>query len=109
MRIGAASRLMLAVRVETDGAFDGTHALSPVGPNPSREAFRFTLAVAEPQTVRTFLYDALGRRVLASARALEAGVREPFAVEVGGLAAGVYVLRVSGETFAETRTVTVVR
>ena len=109
VKIGAASRLALAVRVETDGGFEGTHQLSPVGPNPSRDAFRFTLAVAEGQTVRATLYDALGRRVLATARALEAGTRESFTVDTGGLAAGVYVLQVAGDGFREARTLTVVR
>lgn len=108
IQIGVASRLSLAVRVETDEVVAGTHDLSPIGPNPSRETVRFTVAVPEAQTVEAALYDALGRRVLRTAEALATGVREEFSLDVRGLAAGVYVLQVSGDAFRETRTLTVI-
>jgi hypothetical protein len=109
VRIGPAGRLQLAVRVETDGLPEGTHALSPVGPNPARSGARFTLAVAEHQRVVIALHDALGRRVQATAYTVAAGPRGVFDLDLGGLAPGVYVVRVTGDAFAESRTLTVVR
>lgn len=107
--VASDARLLLAVRAATDGGVVGTHALSVIGPNPAREAARFTLATAASQTVTFALYDRLGRLVRTEAAALEAEVRQPFSIDVGGLASGLYVLRVAGETFTETRTLTVVR
>ena len=91
-------------------AFEGTHLLGTVTPNPSRGTARVDLAVATAQTVRVELYDALGRRVGVTFDG-PLSARTPAAITVGqeGLAAGTYVLRVVGETFQDTRRITVVR
>ncbi|MDT7855600.1 M36 family metallopeptidase [Rubrivirga sp. S365] len=109
VEVDAATRLRLSVRVATDGGVEGTHDLSAVGPNPARTEARFTLAVPATQRVEVALYDRLGRRLRAFAAQLDADTRRSFAVDVGGLASGVYVLRVEGEAFGESRTLTVVR
>ena len=109
VEVGAGTRLRLSVRARTDTGVEGTHDLSPVGPNPARSETRFTLAVAEAQRVEVALYDRLGRRLRAFAADLDADARRPFTVDVGGVASGAYVLQVRGETFAESRTITVVR
>ncbi|MEM6286651.1 MAG: M36 family metallopeptidase [Bacteroidota bacterium] len=106
--IEGATRLLLSVQVATDAATAGTHELSVVGPNPASEAARATLAVAEDQAVRAALYDGLGRLVAEQRLAFQADVRQAIAFDVSRLGGGVYVLRVTGETFAETRTLTVV-
>ncbi|WP_412063016.1 choice-of-anchor Q domain-containing protein [Rubrivirga sp. IMCC45206] len=81
-----------------------------VAPNPmaTRATVRFTLDVA--QSVATSVYDATGRRVreLYSGR-VEAGQETAVAVDVAGLATGVYVVVVEGEAVRLTHTVTVVR
>jgi photosystem II stability/assembly factor-like uncharacterized protein len=83
--------------------------LSEASPNPSRGAARLTLGVGEAQHVTAALYDALGRRVaLLHDGALEAGTHA-LAFDGAGLPGGVYVVRVTGETFAATRRVTLVR
>ena len=109
VEIDAATRLRLTVRAETDTGVEGTHDLSAVGPNPARSQTRFTLAVAAPQRVEVGLYDPLGRRARGFAAQLDADTRRSFSVDVGDLASGVYVLQVRGETFAESRAITVVR
>ena len=91
-------------------AFEGTHLLGAVYPNPAQGASRVALAVAEAQTVRAELYDALGRRVSVlfdGPLAARAQVDVPVASRE--LAAGTYVLRIVGETFTDARRVTVVR
>ena len=107
--IDAGTRLRLTVRAGTDVGVDGTHDLSPVGPNPSRGEARFTLAVAEPQRVVVALYDAVGRRVRAFAAQFDADTRRAFTLDTRGLASGPYVLRVEGERFGESRRITVAR
>ncbi|MEM0962483.1 MAG: M36 family metallopeptidase [Bacteroidota bacterium] len=102
------SAIALSVEVDTDGAVDGAQ-LSVIGPNPSSDRARFTLAVGTDQTVRVLVADALGRVVIEDAVAFDADVRQTVALDVASLATGVYVVRVEGETFAETRTMTVVR
>lgn len=77
-------------------------------PNPAARAARLALSVDRAQTVRADLFDALGRQV---AVVLDATVDAPqdLVVPTAGLAPGLYVLRVVGETFVETRTLTVAR
>ena len=81
-----------------------------VAPNPvtTRATVRFALDTA--QTVATAVYDATGRRVreLYSGR-VEAGQEMAVPVDVAGLATGVYVVVVEGESVRLTHTVTVVR
>jgi hypothetical protein len=85
-------------------------ALSEVSPNPSSAWARFTLRVAETQAVMVGVYDVLGRRVaLLHQGLLPAGEEHAFNVDGSALAGGTYVVRVEGETFAETRRVTLVR
>ena len=109
IEVEGATRLVLSVRTATDVGVAGTHDLSVVGPNPSRETARVTLAVAEAQTVRAVLYDRLGRLVSERTVPFQADTRQALAFDVSRLGVGVYVLRVTGETFAETRTLTVLR
>ena len=85
-------------------------ALSSPRPNPFASASHLTLDVAETQRVIAEVYDALGRRV---ARlhdgVLAAGSPHAFVVEAGALPPGPYVVRVTGERFAATRRITLVR
>ena len=89
-------RVELAERVRLDGPF----------PNPATDRVGVRLAVARAQPVRAVLYDVRGRRTPVQADGFwpEHTLRE-IVLPTAGLAAGVYVLRLTGETFAETRTV----
>ena len=91
-------------------AFAGTHALSPVHPNPAVASARFTLRVAEAQTVRAEVYDVLGRRVaVVLDGAIAPGAATSVAIDSARLAGGTYVLRVTGERFREAARFTVAR
>ncbi|MEM9998469.1 MAG: FG-GAP-like repeat-containing protein [Bacteroidota bacterium] len=85
----------------------GTHELGEVYPNPTTSQAQFTLQVAAAQRVVARVYDTAGRHVMDAF----AGDVEPGAVArvaVGeGLSAGVYFVRVTGETFADVRRLTV--
>ena len=88
-----------------------TPALARLGaavPNPAADAARVALTVDRPQHVRAELFDALGRSV---GVVLDAVVDAPrdLVVDTRALAPGVYVLRVSADTFVASRRVTVAR
>ena len=86
--------------------------LDPVAPNPlaSGRAGTVTFAVRDAEAVEVTLYDVTGRRVqtLYSGTPL-AGQAQPVALDASSLAAGVYVVRLLGETVQATRRVTLVR
>ena len=83
-------------------------SLSALSPNPARGAARLTLALPAAEHVRAAVYDALGRQVALVADGELSGAVE-LTVDTAGWAAGVYVVRVEGETFAESRRLTVTR
>lgn len=100
--------------VSTEAAPEAGFALSPVYPNPlgAASSLRGTLnlSVAEAQHVEVALFDALGRRVRELfSGPMASGHNRQLTLSASGLAGGVYFVRVSGETFSEVRTFTVVR
>ena len=98
----------LRVDVDTDVGVGGVQ-LSVLGPNPARDEVRFTLAAPEAEPIRVSLFDRLGRRIGAPRTVFGSGGRERVTFDVSGLASGLYVLRVEGDGFAESRVFTVVR
>ncbi|MEM6327042.1 MAG: zinc-dependent metalloprotease [Bacteroidota bacterium] len=79
-------------------------------PNPARGTARAQIGVPTTQAVDVSLYDALGRRVrTVFAGALAAADLQVVEIETAGLAPGVYVLRLVGETGAVTRALTLAR
>jgi len=92
---------------EAPAAFEGTHLLTAVSPNPFSTSASFTLAVRDPQAVRIEVYDALGRRVATLLDGeMAAGAARTFTLNGAALSSGTYVLRVEGDAFSETRRVT---
>ncbi len=91
----------------------GGYALSGVFPNPSSPGgppLTVELAVDEAQHVRIAVYDVLGRRVaLVHDEWLTARVEHSFSLGAPAWPSGTYFLRVTGETFAETRSFVRVR
>jgi photosystem II stability/assembly factor-like uncharacterized protein len=84
--------------------------LSPIRPNPAREGASFTLTVDRTQHVAAAVYDVQGRRVAAVfVGEAVSGVPLDLPLDAGGLVPGVYVVRVQGETFAESRRLVVIR
>ncbi len=79
-------------------------------PNPAAGTSRLTFTADAAQAVRATVVDALGRTVaVLFDGTVAAGAETALTVEAGRLAPGTYVVRVAGETFAETRRLTVVR
>ena len=85
-----------------------TDALSAPVPNPARGDARVTLSLDAPQAVRVTVVDVLGRTVAVLADGPLAG-DAAFTVDAAALAPGVYAVRAEGETFRQTRTLTVAR
>ena len=77
-------------------------------PNPSRGPATLRLTLREPADVRIEVYDALGRRVQTRRMGYHPAGEVEATVE-GGMAAGVYVVRVVAGTYRAHRTLVVVR
>ena len=85
-------------------------AVSNVYPNPARETAVFTLALVETQNVTIKVYDILGRLVENLHQSvLEGGQAHRFEFGNARLASGVYLVKIVGESFQETRKVLFVR
>ncbi len=103
----------LAVRVVPTGSTAGEAGVSEAEvslarPNPTRGAATLRLAVPTAERVRVSIIDALGREVAVALDGVVSGVRD---VALGSerLAPGAYVVRAVGASFAESRSLTVVR
>ena len=109
--------------VEGDGALakgdtadevtmDGPVRLDPVAPNPlvAGRAGTVSFAVREAQAVVVSVYDVAGRRVATLYSGTpEAGRTETVSLGTADLAAGLYIVRLAGETVQATQRVTLVR
>ena len=84
--------------------------VSAAAPNPFNGLTTFDVMVASPQAVSVEVFDAVGRRVAVLFEGeMTAGQRFPLSLDAAALRSGVYVVRVTGESVATTRRVTVVR
>jgi hypothetical protein len=99
------------VSAEDDAAaLPNGYAFSAAYPNPFAERAQFSLEVAEAQDVTVTVYDVMGRAIATLHDGpLAAGTRHGFELDGGSLASGVYLVRVTGDRFAETRRVTLLR
>ena len=99
--------------VANEGPADGvpgTHALSELYPNPFNPQSSFTLAVAETQDVLISVVNLLGQHVATLYDGvLTANQERTFTFEAGRLPSGVYLIRVEGESFTDTRRVTLLK
>ena len=100
--VGGASSLSPVVTVTVQPS--GTAAVSALQPNPSTGATTLSVAVSSSQRVRVDVYDVLGRRVRSVFDGtVPAGARRTLQVEGATLSSGVYLVRVAGDRFAQTR------
>ena len=84
--------------------------LGPAYPNPFSGAAHFDLTVEQPQRVMVEVFDLLGRSVaLLHDGVLRGQERRIFRIEGDGLPSGIYLYRVIGERFVESRRVVLVR
>ena len=88
----------------------GAFVLTEVYPNPFNPTATFTLAVAQTQNVQIRMFDLLGREVkLLHNGHLDGQTTHTFSFNAQGLVSGKYLLRVQGENFAATKTLTLVK
>lgn len=93
-----------------ENVIPGVRELSTAHPNPFIARTEFALALDKAQHVSVRAYDVLGREVVRlHDGTLTAGGDHTFTFEASTLPAGVYLVRVTGETFAQTRRVVLTR
>jgi hypothetical protein len=94
----------------TDVTLDEAYAVEAPAPNPTREAARLEVTVREEQTVTVEVYDVLGRRVAMPLREeMPAQQTKEVQLRADRLSSGSYFVRVTGEKFATTKRLTVVK
>ena len=101
---------LLATSASGDVPTGSDVRLSEPRPNPTSDGARLTLRVDVAQTVRAELFDVAGRRVASVYDgAASPGAEVTLSVSGTGLPAGVYVVRVVGETFQASRRLVLTR
>ena len=98
--------VLTAASTDGEGAPGGVE-VTAVRPNPSAGAARVVVRVGAAEAVTATVYDALGRQVAVAFDGVVAG--EQTVALPAGLAPGVYVVRVQGATFGESRRFVVAR
>jgi len=101
---------LLPTAVEMAVDLPDNYHLSEPYPNPFNPQAEFSLEVAHTQQVRIEVFNTLGQRVaVLHDGLLTSRGTHPFTFDAGSLPSGVYLLRVTGETFAATRTMTLLK
>ncbi len=86
------------------------YAISEAQPNPFSAESRLTLRLASAQSVRAEVFNALGQRVaVLHDGTLAAGPEHTLALDGRALPAGLYLVRIEGESFSATRRLTLAR
>lgn len=106
-----------AVYVYRDQTADADEAAPVVGgprlqaprPNPATGTARLVLSLSQPERVVATVYDALGRSVQTLLDGVSVNGNVTLTVGADRLAPGLYVVRVVGETFAESARLVVAR
>ena len=88
---------------------DANVRLALAGPNPARGLTRLAVSLDASRVVRLSLHDALGREVAVLVDGPLPGGRQSLAVDVGGLAPGVYVARLQAGDIVRVLSLTTVR
>ena len=96
--------------VEVELEMPTAFLIDPVYPNPFNPEATLRFGVRQGEQVTVSLFDVLGRRVrVLYAGSVEAGVMQEVRIDGSGLPSGLYVVRVVGERFVETQTVSLVK
>ncbi len=96
--------------VEVAVGIPSAYHLSPAYPNPFNPETQFSLSVAQAQQVQVAVYDIMGRRVAMLYDGLiEAQTTRAMMFEAESLPSGLYLIRVLGERFVTSQTVTLVK
>ena len=93
-----------------DDENEAPYTLSAAYPNPFRTRTQFKLQVKETQQVSIEVYNILGQRVRTLFKGpMRADDPRIFTFAARGLPSGLYLYRITGETFTAARRVTLVR
>ena len=95
--------------VRTEDSLVAAVELKPPAPNPVRTQSRIRYSLASSTRAELALYDTSGRHVRTVATGAHAAGRHAAQLDVAGLAAGLYVLRLQTDDGTRTQTVTVAR
>ncbi len=96
--------------IEAHVSLPTSYFLSAAYPNPFNPQAQFRLSVAQRQQVLVEVYNALGQRVAELYRgAMEADVVRTFTIDGSGLQSGMYLYRVVGESFSDSRPVLLIK
>jgi hypothetical protein len=96
--------------VEVEVEVPGTHLLSAAYPNPFNPQARFTLSVAATQQVRIEVFDLMGRALgVLHDGELDGGSTHTFSIDGSDWPSGQYVYRVAGETFNDSKQVSLLK
>ncbi|MCH7976986.1 MAG: T9SS type A sorting domain-containing protein, partial [Bacteroidetes bacterium] len=88
----------------------GTHVLEAAYPNPFNPEATFRFAAYEQQSVRAVLVDVMGRVVATLFEGdVAAGQMQTVRIDGAGLPSGTYAVRLTGETFSDALTVTLLK
>ncbi|MCH7639424.1 MAG: T9SS type A sorting domain-containing protein [Bacteroidetes bacterium] len=120
--IGVGTHTFRLKQLDFDGVFEysyeveatvetpGSHLISSAYPNPFNPQSQFTLAVAQEQRVTAEMFNTLGQRVAVLFEGtVEANQPQLVTIDGAGLASGMYVVRVTGERFADALSVTLLK
>ena len=92
------------------GGIPTAYHLSSAYPNPFNPQTQFSLSVARAQQVQVSVFDVVGRRVaVLHDGIIEAQTTQAFRFEAGSLPSGLYLVRVLGERFLTSHTITLVK
>jgi hypothetical protein len=112
LRYGPVADATYSAEVRLTMEMEAPYEVQPPAPNPVRVRATLRVGVRDAQNVRAEVYDMLGRRiaVLYDGR-LDAGQTHMLLIDTAALqlTSGVYLIRIAGESFAETQRMTVVR
>ncbi len=87
-----------------------SHVVSDAYPNPFNPQSTFSLTVNETQDVTVGIYNAVGQKVAdVYTGMLEANQTRTFTIDGSQLSSGIYMYRVTGENFDQTRSITLLK
>lgn len=86
------------------------HEVSAPYPHPAQTQAQFELVVSRSQNIQVLLFNALGQQVKPALKThLEAHERQTILLDLKGLASGLYVYKIIGETFSSSQRILVIQ
>lgn len=101
---------VLSSPISVELSMDEAYELGRVSPNPLRPHGQLVLRIRDAQAVTVSVFNTLGQRVRTLHQGLlSANKTHVFSLDGSSLSSGRYLIRIQGETFSETRPMTVLK